>query len=33
MEITLEFNEAAFRHGISRKDIAHAVKTKIYDAH
>jgi hypothetical protein len=32
MEITLEFNEAAFRHGISKKDIAYAVKTKIYDA-
>jgi hypothetical protein len=32
MEIALEFNEAAFRHGISRKDIAHAVRTKIYDA-
>jgi hypothetical protein len=32
MEIVLDFNEAAFRHGISRDDIAHAVKTKIYDA-
>jgi hypothetical protein len=32
MEIALEFNEAAFRHGISKEDIAHVVKTKIYDA-
>jgi hypothetical protein len=32
MEIVFDFNEAAFRHGISREDIAHAVKTKIYDA-
>jgi hypothetical protein len=32
MEIALDFNEAAFRHGISREDIVHAVKTKIYDA-
>ncbi|MDR2630444.1 MAG: hypothetical protein LBC60_05930 [Spirochaetaceae bacterium] len=32
MGIALEFNEAAFRHGISREDIVSAIKTKIYDA-
>jgi hypothetical protein len=32
MEIALEYNEAAFRHEIGKEDIAHAVKTRIYDA-
>ena len=32
MEIIIEFNESAFRHGVSREDIEHAIKTKIYDA-
>jgi len=32
MEITVEFNEAAFWHGISKEDIMHALETKIHDA-
>ena len=32
MDIIVEFNEAAFRHNISKEDIMHALKTKIYDA-
>jgi hypothetical protein len=32
VDIIVEFNEAAFRHGIGREDILHALKTKIYDA-
>jgi hypothetical protein len=31
-EISIEFNEAAFRHGVVREDIQHAIKTKVYDA-
>jgi hypothetical protein len=29
MDVIVEFNEAAFRHGISREDILCALKTKI----
>jgi hypothetical protein len=32
VDIIIEFNEAAFRHGISREDIRHALKTKIHAA-
>jgi hypothetical protein len=32
MDVIVEFNEAAFRHNISKEDILHALKTKIYDA-
>jgi hypothetical protein len=32
VDIIVEFNEAAFRHGIGREDILHALKTKIYDS-
>ena len=32
MEIIIEFNKSAFRHGISEEDIKHAIKTPIYDA-
>jgi uncharacterized DUF497 family protein len=32
MRIVIEFNKAAFRHGISEADIRHAYKTRIYDA-
>ena len=28
----IEFNESAFRHDISKEDIIHALKTKVYDA-
>ena len=28
----IEFNESAFRHGISREDIKHALKTRVYDS-
>jgi hypothetical protein len=31
-DVIIEFNEAAFRHGISEADIRHAYKTRIYDA-
>ena len=30
-DVIVEFNEAAFRHNISREDIKHALKTKIHD--
>jgi len=30
--VVIEFNEAAFRHGVSRDDILYAIQTKIYDA-
>jgi hypothetical protein len=30
-DIIVEFNEAAFRHGISKENILHALKTKIHD--
>ena len=29
MDVIVEFNEAAFRHGISREDILNAIKTNI----
>ena len=32
MDVVVEFNEAAFRHNISKEDIMHALKTKIYAA-
>jgi len=32
MDITIEYTESAFRHGISKENISHAVKTKVYDA-
>ena len=32
MDVIVEFNEAAFRHNISKEDIMHALKSKIYDA-
>jgi molybdopterin-guanine dinucleotide biosynthesis protein len=32
MDVIVEFNEAAFRHGISKEDILHALKTKIHAA-
>jgi hypothetical protein len=31
MDFTVEFNEAAFRHNISKEDILHALKSKIHD--
>ena len=31
MEVSVEFNEAAFRHSISREDILHAFQHYIYD--
>jgi len=31
MDVIVEFNEAVFRHDISKEDILHALKTKIYD--
>jgi len=31
MDVIIEFNEAAFRHNISKEDILHAFKTKIHD--
>ena len=31
MDVIVEFNEAAFRHNIGKKDILYALKTKIYD--
>ena len=32
MDIIVEFNESAFRHGISKEDILNALNTKIYAA-
>ena len=32
MDVIVEFNQAAFRHGISKEDIMNALKTKIDDA-
>ena len=29
MDVAVEFNEAAFRHGFSKEDILHALKSKI----
>jgi hypothetical protein len=31
MEVVVEFNQAAFRHGISREDILHAFRYYKYD--
>jgi len=31
MDVIVEFNEAAFRHKISKEDILNALKTKIHD--
>ena len=31
MDVGVEFNEAAFSHGISKEDIIHALKTSIHD--
>jgi len=31
MDVIVEFNEAAFRHNISKEDILQALKTKIHD--
>ena len=31
MDVIVEFNDSAFRHGIGREDIMHALKTKIDD--
>jgi uncharacterized protein YvpB len=30
--MVIEFNESAFKHGVSKEDILYAIKTKIYDA-
>ena len=32
MGIKIEYNESAFEHGISKENITHAVKTRVYDA-
>ncbi|MDR2482856.1 MAG: hypothetical protein LBD08_04405 [Treponema sp.] len=32
MDVIIEFNEAAFRHGISREDILYAYRNRICDA-
>ena len=32
MEVIIEFNKAAFRHDVSREDILHAYRNRIYDA-
>jgi hypothetical protein len=32
MDVIVEFNKAAFRHGISKEDILHALKAKIHAA-
>jgi len=32
MDVIVEFHESAFRHNVSRKDIIHALKSKIYAA-
>ena len=32
MDVVVEFNEAAFKHNISREDILNVLKTKIYAA-
>ncbi|MHC6204480.1 hypothetical protein ACYULU_14975 [Breznakiellaceae bacterium SP9] len=33
MEIVIEFNESAFRHGESRESIAHAIQNHLADKH
>ncbi|MDR2897471.1 MAG: hypothetical protein LBU99_01560 [Spirochaetaceae bacterium] len=32
MDVIIEFNEAAFRHGISREDILFAYRNRVFDA-
>jgi hypothetical protein len=32
MEVAIEFNKSAFRHGVSREDIVHAIKTRVHAA-
>ena len=32
MDVIVEFNEAAFRHNVSKEDIMNALKTKVYAA-
>ena len=32
MDVVIEFNRSAFKHGINEEDIRHAFKTKIYAA-
>ena len=32
MEVIVEFNKSAFRHNISREDILHTVKNRVYAA-
>ena len=32
MDVIVEFNEAAFRHGVSKEDILFAYKNRIFDA-
>ena len=32
MDVVVEFNEAAFRHGISKDDILYAYRNRIFDA-
>jgi hypothetical protein len=32
MEIAIEFNESSFRHGVSKEDIRHAIKTRVHAA-
>ena len=32
MDVIVEFNKSAFRHNISREDILHAVKNRVYAA-
>ena len=32
VDVVVEFNEAAFKHNVSREDILNALKTKIYAA-
>jgi hypothetical protein len=31
MEVVIEFNDAAFRHGVSGESIAHAIQNHLYD--
>jgi len=32
MDVVVDFNDSAFRHNISKEDILHALKSRIYDA-
>jgi len=31
VDVIVEFNQSAFRHGVSKEDILHALETKTYD--